>query len=112
MKDWRREVESFSASLGARPMHPDWARSLRDQCQDAGAPYFFKQWGEWVPGEQVPDNGRYPTKQLFSGTWGDCSDDWTTEMDHGPILYRIGKKKAGRTLDGAEWNEFPKKEGR
>lgn len=33
----------------ARPMHPDWARSLCDQCQEAGVPFFFKQWGEWKP---------------------------------------------------------------
>ena len=30
---------------GARPMHPDWPRSIRDQCQSAGVPFFFKQWG-------------------------------------------------------------------
>src|SRR6185312_14044044 len=36
---------------GARPMHPDWARSLRDQCKDAGVPFFFKQWGEFLPSD-------------------------------------------------------------
>lgn len=60
----------------ARPMHPDWARSLRDQCVAAEVPFFFKQWGEWG------DRG---------GTW----------------MGRVGKKAAGRLLDGREWSEVP-----
>jgi protein gp37 len=43
---------------GARPMHPEWARSLRDQCQAAGVPFFFKQWGEFQEGSNVV-NGKY-----------------------------------------------------
>lgn len=65
---------------GARPMHPDWARSLRDQCQAAGVPFFFKQWGAWSP-----------------------SDITLRESK----MIRMAKKKAGRLLDGREWNEFP-----
>lgn len=93
---------------GARPMHPDWARSLRDQCQAAGVPFFFKQWGEWTPGENVPDDRRYPSVIHFNGKWDECTDDWLVEQDHGPILYRVGKAKAGRLLDGSEHNEFPR----
>lgn len=70
---------------GARPMHPDWARSLRDQCQAARVPFFFKQWGDVV----------YQTS-----TNGNGSLTWTQP-------YRIGKKAAGRLLDGREWNEMP-----
>jgi protein gp37 len=92
----------------ARPMHPDWARSVRDQCQAAGVPFFFKQWGEWAPGECVPDQRRYPTMQFIDGKWLTCPDDWITEKDNGEILYRVGKKKAGAFLDGREWREFPK----
>jgi protein gp37 len=92
---------------GARPIHPDWARSLRDQCAAAGVPFFFKQWGEWGPGEIVADDRRYPTKQYFNGEWEECSDDWATEKDNGSILYRVGKKAAGRLLDGKEHNEYP-----
>lgn len=66
---------------GARPMRPDWARSLRDQCQEAGVPFHFKQWGEWKPGD------------------GDTA--------YGQHFYRVGKKAAGATLDGREWREFP-----
>lgn len=72
---------------GARPMHAEWARSLRDQCQAADVPFLFKQWGEWLPDQQNPAIG----------------------LPSGPTqAMRIGKKKAGRLLDGREWNEFPK----
>lgn len=92
---------------GARPMHPDWARAVRDQCAAAGVAFFFKQWGEWVPGECVPDDRRYPTQQWWDGKWDACSDDWATEKDYGPILYRVGKSRAGRLLDGREHNGMP-----
>ena len=52
---------------GARPMHPDWARSLRDQCQAAGVPFFFKQWGEWVTELQSPEDITLP---------GECRLPW------------------------------------
>src|SRR5690606_38608206 len=42
-------VAGGESGPGARPMHPDWARGLRDQCKAAGVPFFFKQWGEWGP---------------------------------------------------------------
>ena len=78
---------------GARPMDPDWVRSIRDLCQEAGVPFFLKQWGEWTPDYNigVPTNSAiaYHDKQTF---------------------YKVGKKKAGRLLDGREWNEFPKVE--
>ena len=77
----------------ARPMHPDWVRSLRDQCQAAQVPFFFKQmgeWSEWVKGKYLllsnPIN-RY-------------------EYEKG-MLFKIGHKAAGRLLDGVEYNEFP-----
>ena len=77
---------------GARPMHPDWARSARDQCVAAGVPFFFKQWGEWVP-----DSPGRP--YLRKGRVAD--------FNGGPQVERVGKKAAGRVLDGREWNEFP-----
>lgn len=78
--DW--VIVGGESGPGARPMHPDWARSLRDQCQAAGVPYFFKQWGEFVHNGEPADWAR----QTFN---------------------RVGKKAAGRMLDGREWNEFP-----
>lgn len=80
----------------ARPMHPDWARSLRDQCQAASIPFFFKQWGEWGPdGGEARDEGRRAKDASFL---------------HPPSsfgLVRLGKRRAGRLLDGVEWSEFP-----
>lgn len=104
--DW--VVAGGESGPGARPMHPDWARSLRDQCRAAGVAYFFKQWGEWAPGCVVGDNRRYATKQLDGdGVWFDCADDWATERDGGEILYRVGKRAAGDLLDGRQWHEYP-----
>lgn len=79
----------------ARPMHPDWARSLRDQCQAAGVPFHFKQWGEWAPDctPPVKDSHRWPIcdGQPRGGVWS----------------YRVGKHAAGRTLDSRTWDQFP-----
>jgi protein gp37 len=83
----------------ARPMHPDWARSARDQCVAAGVPFFFKQWGEWSPGKQAPN---IKTEWLIHTPcqmvkYGGCEVG----------TFRVGKKAAGRLLDGREWNEYP-----
>jgi len=72
----------------ARPMHPDWARSLRDQCADAGVPFLFKQWGEYCHPTQMPD---------------DCDGSGSFIDD----FFRVGKKAAGRLLDGVEHNGVP-----
>lgn len=64
---------------GARPMYLEWARSLRDQCQAARVPFFFKQWGEWAP----------------------------TQHGRGEDAVRIGKRAAGRYLDGVTHDGYP-----
>ena len=74
----------------ARPMHPDWARSLRDQCADAGVPFLFKQWGEWAPREAALEH-----------LGSDYDPDNTVE------LAKLGKKAAGRLLDGAQHDGYP-----
>jgi protein gp37 len=85
---------------GARPMHPDWARSLRDQCQAASVPFFFKQWGEFVPYvEGVGAN-------IYIGP----REEQTRRVIDGVEVFRVGKKSAGRLLDGREWNEYPQTE--
>lgn len=87
---------------GARPMHPDWARSLRDQCVDAGVPFFFKQWGEWegplYPGPEIPDKKRVRLRENHGKP---------LPSNSGLCIVRVGKKRAGRTLDGRTWDEYP-----
>lgn len=94
----------------ARPKHPAWARSLRDQCQAAGVPFLFKQWGEWVDGDNGPDDdSAYEGK---SDCWahiegGHYSGEMGVDFFNTYPMYRVGKKAAGRLLDGREWNEVP-----
>lgn len=71
----------------ARPMNPDWARSLRDQCQDAGVPFLFKQWGEHAPNWLNDEAGQ----KIPGSEWID----------------RMGKKAAGRVIDGMTHDGFP-----
>ncbi len=90
---------------GARPVHPDWARSLRNQCQDAGVPFFFKQWGEWIPASFV--EGPITRLQFdANGPTGPDHPEWH-DWPNGWRSARVGKKAAGRLLDCREWNEAP-----
>jgi len=75
----------------ARSMHPAWPRSIRDQCQKANVPFFFKQWGEWAP----------------SGSRGEYCCNPGASIHDLETMNRIGKKAAGRELDGRIWEEFP-----
>jgi protein gp37 len=79
---------------GARPMHPDWARSLRDHCQAAGVPFFFKQWGEYAPTEiaRAKFTAHIPAHIEFAD---------------GTKVMKFGTKNSGAVLDGREWHEFP-----
>lgn len=86
---------------GARPMHPEGPRSLREQCQAAGVPFFFKQWGEWSP-EQT--KGR-PVVSISPAGLDVTAARATSPGD--AWMYRVGKKAAGRLLDGRTWDEFP-----
>jgi protein gp37 len=103
----------------ARPLHPNWARGVRDQCVGANVPFFFKQWGEWKPELQIEDGKRplvrdwfkwgvldktgkfFPSTTPWNGKQGEYSD--TSEY----VMYKVGKKAAGRELSGKIWNEFP-----
>ena len=81
----------------ARPMHPDWARSMRDQCADAGVDFMFKQWGEWKPWEQSDgDSTRYQ-----------CNYTRVTPDGHNKLMIRVGKKAAGNLLDGVVHDTLP-----
>jgi protein gp37 len=85
---------------GARPMSPEWARSLRDQCTTANVPYLFKQWGEYAPTGYMAIGAR----QKGCVFVGDPIDD----LGHRWEMRRVGKGKAGRELDGRTWDQFPK----
>lgn len=79
----------------ARPMHPWWVQELRDQCQAAGVPFFFKQWGEWRE-----------THALRCNEPGIKGKPWF-HFDPDTSVCRIGMQAAGRELDGRKWDEFP-----
>jgi protein gp37 len=96
----------------ARPMHPDWVRDLRDQCAAAGTPFLFKQWGEWTPGVNIERHaGIVKTASWFNREWSFSEEDLADDdghIDNEPDLYRVGKKAAGRQLDGRTHDEFPR----
>lgn len=105
-------VAGGESGAKARPMHPDWARALRDQCAAAGVPFFFKQWGEFAPGE-IAGAFLDPEKPalgftLFDNRWSECWSEVDGHCDDEPDVYRVGKKRAGRLLDGAEHNAMPR----
>ena len=83
---------------GARPAHPDWIRSLRDQCASAEVPFLFKQWGEFCAPSQMSEES-YRNWDVYHGTEVWDVDDSTH--------WRIGKKAAGRLLDGEIWDQYP-----
>lgn len=85
---------------GARPMHPNGVRSIRDQCNEAGVMFFFKGWGEWgvnevSPTHAITNSGNllklYPDRLPYDSTW----------------ISRLGKKATGRLLDGQVWDQMP-----
>ena len=82
---------------GARPAHPDWFRSVRDQCVASGVAFFFKQWGEWAPHGDGWTHVVFPDGML---------DTWLVDCD-GAMIKRVGKATAGRELDGETWSQFP-----
>jgi protein gp37 len=111
----------------ARPVHPDWIRSLRDQCKAAGVPFHFKQWGEWWEvdsdsrDEETGDHLVIDVPSIEATEWFDPKTDRLVapdgrvfaSLDELPEdlrcrhMTRLGKKAAGRLLDGVEHNGFP-----
>jgi len=101
--DW--VIVGGESGNNARPMHPDWVRSIRDQCQEAGVPFFFKQWGEWMPQIDLPSEIQLSSHGFKRDKIQKFEDQ---DLSESPWMVRIGKKKAGSLLDGREWKEFPK----
>jgi protein gp37 len=96
MKDIDWVVAGGESGLNARPMHPDWVQALRDQCNESGVAFLFKQWGEYA------EDGQHG---LATGVFGSIR---IHQFHDGRIVERIGKKAAGRNLDGRTWDEYPK----
>lgn len=88
----------------ARPPHPAWVRSIRDQCQAAGVPFFFKQWGHWA---LFLDNGPLPNNCSYVGIDGTIRAGDSEDLDYDECMGRVGKKAAGRELDGRTYEEVP-----
>lgn len=78
----------------ARPMNPGWVQMLKDECDRAEIPFFFKQWGEWAPADvfQITEASTFKHKPVSM---------------EGIMMYRVGKAMAGRLLHGKEWSQFP-----
>lgn len=102
--DWL--VVGGESGPGARPMHPAWARSLRDQCVAAAVPYFFKQWGAWLPLDQLANDDVNSSGEDSSHVHLWPGSRFPGIAKNGDCV-RIGKRAAGRHLDGREWNEMP-----
>lgn len=102
---------------GARPMHPDWAYVLRDQCQGARVPFFFKGFGAWTPisTDRYEADGhlrfrgkKYPIRRIDSEGRDITNLDGLHNNETDSLVINVGKKQAGRMLDGTEFNQFPK----
>ena len=100
----------------ARPTRPDWARGLRDQCAAAGVPFLFKQWGTWAPDWEGAETCEACGKTKFDainsqGECGHCgTSHWLPASKPLDTLRRVGKKAAGRLLDGALHDGYPAQE--
>lgn len=115
--DW--VIVGGESGRGARPMHPHWARSLRDQCVSAGVPFMFKQWGAWSPldskirrADQLVMTDDGATYRAGDLDWPDGPRRGEAQRadfphHHPTFMYRVGKGHAGRVLDGRTWDEYP-----
>jgi len=103
---------------GARPMCPDWVESILYQCKEAGIPFFFKSWGDWAPWYGDEDDGCPGDPECEKINCSGCKKAHFWRFTGGgpagyeprDVLYsvKVGKKTAGRLLDGRTWDEFPR----
>lgn len=103
-------VGGESGGAKSRPMHPYWVRTIRNHCVVAGVPFFFKQWGEWQNGSGFSAKAKTVLRDgRIVGDPKDChietQNNWAQLLP--TMMLRVGKKAAGRLLDGREWGEFP-----
>ena len=100
--DW--VIVGGESGPGARPMHPDWVRDIRDRCVEAGVAFFFKQWGAYGP--QFDQDGQ-PLTYLHQGRLETWPEEPPAGTDRNAAMLLVGKKAAGRELDGRTWDEYP-----
>lgn len=101
--DW--VVAGGESGPGARPMHPDWARQIRDQCDAAGVPFLFKQWGSWEPRDEWSPGPVHQRAIMADGS--PCPDDVAPQDVGAQRFVSVGKKAAGRLLDGVLHDGYP-----
>jgi len=100
-------------SGGSEPLHPDWVRSVRDQCQAAGVPFYFEGWGRWKPFDDQDPAQRPPAGApvMHCDPVGENGqhwyDGWASSSYGFQHVARVGKAAAGRVLDGRTWDEIP-----
>lgn len=115
--DW--VVVGGESGHGARPMHPDWARNLRDQCAETGVAFHFKQWGEWRSAHPRPSEtpGKYAMMARDPSGWTHSNavmlDRYSRQFNAfgSVILEKVGKRAAGRLLDGVTHDGMPEARG-
>jgi protein gp37 len=104
-------ISGGESGHGSRPSHPDWHRAARDFADQHAIPYVFKQWGDWTPGVNVVRmRGKVQTADLEEDGWHLYREDLSLDgghIDDEPDLYRVGKREAGRLLDGRLHDELP-----
>lgn len=117
--DW--VIAGGESGPGARPMHPDWVRNIKKQCQKQDVPFFFKQWGEWIPSEQALRLSTFKRMGILSKDgslsyktypsevkkWAEQTKDPIKHIP-GVFVLKVGKTNSGAILDGKEYKEFPK----
>lgn len=109
--DW--VVVGGESGPDARPMHPAYALGLRDQCAAAGIPFLFKQWGEWAPAARMRSGvrGRFADGGLIDRPhelrYACYCPDITSYFGERFVVERVGKKAAGRLLDGVQHDAYP-----
>lgn len=111
--DW--VVVGGESGPGARPMHPDWARSLLDQCVPEGTSFLFKQWGDWksiLDLDRDDPDWRSRKLQMMprddNHRWLNVAGGHGFHGDRVVMVRRVGKHAAGRELDGKVWDQYPK----
>ncbi len=105
-----RVVCGGETGRGARPMHPDWPRRVRDDCVAAGVPFWFKSWGEWAGYEIYENMDRIQAINIsYIDKEGKTYEKYHEIMGIKGIAYiaRVGKKESGNRLDGKIWEQLP-----